>query len=108
MPASNTIDNLLIKSTFKDAILLLAFGVRFNYGLDSYISYKSRPERVIHSVLSARLIRNVRKAAAASTDYSTSSAMATSRLGGLEFAVNTQAAPAPDSTFVLPEVQDHV
>ncbi|KLO12725.1 hypothetical protein SCHPADRAFT_890596 [Schizopora paradoxa] len=66
------------------------------------------PERVIHSVLSAHLIRNVRKAAAASPDFSTSSAVTTSRLGGIEFAVNSQAVTAQDSTMIRSEFSYHV
>ncbi|KLO12726.1 hypothetical protein SCHPADRAFT_941002 [Schizopora paradoxa] len=65
------------------------------------------PERVIHSVFSAHLIRNVRKVVDADPEYSTSSALATSRLGGLEFAVNCQASTTPESTTtqILSEVQ---
>jgi len=52
----------------------------------SYYFILLEPQRVLHSTLSARLIRNVRKAAAGNPKLH--SGFATSQLGGLEFDVN--------------------
>lgn len=55
----------------------------------SYYFVLLEPQRVLHSTLSARLIRNVKKVAVGDTKFH--SAFVTSRLGGLEFDVNATA-----------------
>ncbi len=62
--------------------------MRFKYfNITHHVSL--RPQRVLHSTLSARLIRNVKKVAVGDTKFH--SAFVTSRLGGLEFDGNATA-----------------